>query len=1488
MKRNSKYQVGGESVIVHGPTDIIKKGNKTTKVKRSDAVGTFTEKSISNPVEFLNSYYESNEFKRKSGSAYDANIIYTRNAAKLHSVDTVDSDPNGSWAVPTEVLLESKGFGKDKKPTITLDKSQANKNKWDLVNEVLPHEYGHATRRLWSDEERKFVEKNRNGAPLTFYNYYKDDKEGLSSGKSFSQWYTPIAEHKYVPSENNADINALRWLMYKNGIYDVRKGQLTPEQLKKASEHPNIKDSFIYKRLMEAFTPENLIDLNNTIAYNNNDNDNPQIAKYGGEMKKKSKYYAYQTGGSSVDPAKKPFVVPVPINYSNFSTGDFESNGQLTRLPLSQFKANTANNFNTGDFQFKSNLQQVPLTPNSNINRIPLQPNPTNFNTGDFQFTGGITQVPLNQSNKYQVGGSRPSPYPYNQSNTFATNGQEDAEILRQNSLMGQSPSANPDYQEEIPLQQSNDIPWVDAFNGTAGLITNIANSVNNRKENQLERDQYLKAITPAYTEDADRYGLNKNPIFTKYGGKTSKYQMGGVTPVQTTPIAPQAKTISRTQQIRDKYKNNPFVSGGREGWYAALDKEFPISGGKVKDAVYNAAKQSGVNPGILFGSAMEEGLELGIYKPDNASGAFVDWSKKNPKVAEQFPVDGFYNYGLDRFSEQYKDLQKKGYLPEGFDKRFTPMNAINEKKENIKTAAFASDQDALMAKAAVIRDTRDQLTDYEKANGITLSDKQRDFFTLAGYNAGTGNMQSMIKSYKDKGYLKDDKFLEPSFAPASYSGVYKNVQRRLQNANVLQNEGFFSDFSTDNNSAPVTSNTNKTAKSMQVGGEIPSTYGVNNNQGGDVNVEAERGEAYMDFMGNVGQVAEDAATHEQGGVMLPDVHKVLENTSNMRKDKNSKFLKLEPKQFKSLTGLDTTKSMSHAEAMVKANDAYEDQRKFIVKKVELATKDKDDMDKYAENSVKLNLDHFKSIPTQQELFDRLFNHQEYVKAVTNIPSPEEAKMGKQYSYKNGGLSRDEDYGSEKKPYPSVKSNDFAGGDRSYPIPTKADAIDALRLAGLHGRSDVRAKVYAKYPELKKSQYGGSTKYQVGGVTPYPGNKSGMTTPAGNYDAFPTGMSVAEYIASLKAKGMDVSNIKNNADLQKASYDFVLKNNPQKVKAMWQQGMHQKGMKEAQKRGFVDAKGNFKPGVLDNMDNLKSLGDLYDDSLLGIRLLSPQSVATPWTDANIPQEGSPEVPQQDLDPTIKSNLVKVQGKQSEFNEPLRWYDVASPINAYSSALNREPEKYNPAEINQLKYKLLDPTASLQANQSDFNATVQAVQNTSPGNIGAQMANIANIAASKYSLNNQVLGNFENQNAQIKNQEILYNTQAKDKQSFSDQQSREVFEDKVLTSKAKQQEQKLTALDTLYKTIAENRALNRNGNLMMKFSRAFDQYGNYNGYQPLFGVNPQSGVPNTSNYSLPKGKTEAAGGVQGLQQGKSYYNRKTGKTLFFDGTNLIQR
>lgn len=92
-------------------------------------------------------------------------------------------------------------------------------------------------------------------------------------------------------------------------------------------------------------------------------------------------------------------------------------------------------------------------------------------------------------------------------------------------------------------------------------------------------------------------------------------------------------------------------------------------------------------------------------------------------------------------------------------------------------------------------------------------------------------------------------------------------------------------------------------------------------------------------------------------------------------------------------------------------------------------------------------------------------------------------RLGERTKLRNGGLTS-KDRGSSKHPYPSVSSKDFAGGGRSYPIPTKADAVDALRLAGLHGRSDVRSKVFNKYPSLRKKSLLGSSNRPVKDMRP--------------------------------------------------------------------------------------------------------------------------------------------------------------------------------------------------------------------------------------------------------------------------------------------------------------------------------------------------------------------------------------------------------------------
>ena len=112
---------------------------------------------------------------------------------------------------------------------------------------------------------------------------------------------------------------------------------------------------------------------------------------------------------------------------------------------------------------------------------------------------------------------------------------------------------------------------------------------------------------------------------------------------------------------------------------------------------------------------------------------------------------------------------------------------------------------------------------------------------------------------------------------------------------------------------------------------------------------------------------------------------------------------------------------------------------------------------------------------------------------LTSMPNSFEVpQYGIDYFADGGNLSRDKDYGSKKKPYPMIPSSDFAGPHRSYPIPTKANARDALRLAGLHGNSSVRAKVLAKYPSLRKED-GGILFAEGGGIHIKKKNKGKFT-----------------------------------------------------------------------------------------------------------------------------------------------------------------------------------------------------------------------------------------------------------------------------------------------------------------------------------------------------------------------------------------------------------
>jgi hypothetical protein len=193
-----------------------------------------------------------------------------------------------------------------------------------------------------------------------------------------------------------------------------------------------------------------------------------------------------------------------------------------------------------------------------------------------------------------------------------------------------------------------------------------------------------------------------------------------------------------------------------------------------AKEVVLSAAKKANTDANLLLASAWQEGMNKAVLDPDSVSEAYGNAIKKDPDL-QNYPVDGFWNYGVDTFGNNYQKLKK--YLPEGFDQKYKLYNAVNEKNQPIQTAAFKTNEDALIAKSAFLNLEKDNVGTYANTHGVELDDKAKNYFTLASYNTGFGNAKKMIDEYaqaKDKNAYIDKGLTK-------YKEVHKNISPRLK-----------------------------------------------------------------------------------------------------------------------------------------------------------------------------------------------------------------------------------------------------------------------------------------------------------------------------------------------------------------------------------------------------------------------------------------------------------------------------------------------------------------------------------------------------------------------------------------------------------------------------------------------------------------------------------------------------------------------------------
>ena len=525
----------------------------------------------------------------------------------------------------------------------------------------------------------------------------------------------------------------------------------------------------------------------------------------------------------------------------------------------------------------------------------------------------------------------------------------------------------------------------------------------------------------------------------------------------------------------------------------------------------------------------------------------------------------------------------------------------------------------------------------------------------------------------------------------------------------------------------------------MQNGG-VPQVGGVAPQQ---ANGELEKGEVFQNQQGAIQKVAESEPTHDEGGSFQPNVHRVLEDTADKRKDPDSKTLRIKPEEAEQLVGFKPKGNTTHSKL-------YEMATEFYDKKLQKVQKDIDaNLDyikynnggKYAQNSLDENLRLLQELQakTKGQLFDDIYNHQEQVKQQAGIGQEQQQMKigGKMKKYVVGGGQGD----------PIVKQiKDKAKIVTSIPANSRVVGHgDGFTYYGVQG-----ADGQTTYQKMGKPASGQQNQHQDANT----------------------------YIPTLVNHSWDdlvANKAVSNTPANKAIYD------------------------QARAAKYPNTDGSF---------------DYY-------AMKDPGG-------ATVTQGG--EQPTINADGTISdANTQNTKYKlnspieASKFNEPLRWYDVAGDFLHYLDATQREPVGLEQLHREPLRTHELNPLPTLLENQGDFNAAKAQLPNN-----GVGFANQANMQGNKYKANNQVLAQYQAANADRADKTDQYNDQTKYATDSANMQLRDQFNTRVLQSKEIQREQKLKSIDDLFTKIAQNRKLNREGNLALQMTPYFDQFGKFNG------------------------------------------------------------
>jgi hypothetical protein len=242
-------------------------------------------------------------------------------------------------------------------------------------------------------------------------------------------------------------------------------------------------------------------------------------------------------------------------------------------------------------------------------------------------------------------------------------------------------------------------------------------------------------------------------------------------------------KITGKIKKDRQKKASDKVIMKG------LLRDELPIDNVNVAELINTVATTTGINPSFLAANMFQEGLtDMIMWNRDKKKAMLNPSSFSADDVNElgeyeDYPVEGYRYYGLDTFGSKYEDLVKKGLLNKEFSEKFTTKTVGNEKRQEVTTADFKTNKDAMTAKAAMIKDLVGEVDSYAAKKGIKLDQKAKDYFVMSAYNGGLGNARKMMNELASSKATPSE-FISKGMT--SLKQIHKNVMPRFDKMEII------------------------------------------------------------------------------------------------------------------------------------------------------------------------------------------------------------------------------------------------------------------------------------------------------------------------------------------------------------------------------------------------------------------------------------------------------------------------------------------------------------------------------------------------------------------------------------------------------------------------------------------------------------------------------------------------------------------------------